>query len=184
MDERCDTKKASAASFASPSRRSMPIFVLMIKAELETVGKFWASEEHVWELDVQQSAGAEIRQGVQIDPDEQVEIPNSNNATANFLLKWPGDRNQSYAKVVKLPTLRPQTADDTAMVPFAAFECRGMEPVRWIPTGPYCVESPAGVLYEEVGFRDNEDWCEYDDKSGESMMINKDIEHKFVLHRG
>ena len=64
----------------------MPIFVLMIKAELENVGKFWASEEHVWELDVQQSAGAEIRQGVQIDPDEQVEIPNSNNATANFLL--------------------------------------------------------------------------------------------------
>ena len=49
---------------------------------------------------------------------------------------------KGYIKKVELPQLiRAQTADDRKPVPIAAFECRGLEPKRWIPTGPYCVET-------------------------------------------
>mmetsp|Transcript_1946 Transcript_1946/g.2900 ORF Transcript_1946/g.2900 Transcript_1946/m.2900 type:complete len:81 (+) Transcript_1946:3-245(+) len=66
------------------------------------------------------------------------------------------------------------------MVPIAVFECRGLEPVRWTPTGPYCVQSEGGVEYNEVGFKDDEDWCEYDEKSETSLMVGKKIAHEFV----
>ena len=74
--------------------------------------------------------------------------------------------------------LAPQTADDTAMVPMFACECRGMEPCAWDPIGPYSVEAKGGTVYDEVGFRDGDDWCEYDEKSGESLTVGKDIKYE------
>ena len=161
-----------------------------MKAELEGVAKFWAPSDHVWNLDIKQGAGAEERHGVDVDPGDTLEVPHSKNATANFLIKFPGDKQHSYINVVELkpdkkgPVTRPQTADDTDMVAIAAFECRGCEPVSWNPTGGYCAETADGVLYDDVGFKDAEDWCEYDEKSGESMMIGHKIPHEFVLYRG
>ena len=168
----------------------MPIFVLYAKAEMENVAKFWVPEDHVWIFDVKQGAGAEERKNVEINPEEEQEVPNTKNTTANFMLRFDGDKQFSYLKVLKkeeLPKkldLRPQTADDTDMVPIFACECRGMEPVRWSPLGPYCAEGLTGTAFDEVGFRDDEDWCDYDEKSGESMTVNKDIKHEFRLHKG
>ena len=162
----------------------MPVFVLRAKANLEGVKRFWVPTQAVWDLDLQQSAGTETRQGVEVDPEAQVEIPNSKNALANLLIKWPGDKNYSYLKLVDVPKLvRQQVDEDTDLVPIAAFECRGLEPVRWNPTGGYCAEASSGVTYDSVGFRDGEDWCEYDEKSGESLFVGKDIEHVFEVHR-
>ena len=148
--------------------------MLQIKAELEGVASFRVPPESVLEIDVKQSAGDEERKGVQVDPEESHEVPNSKNATANFMVKFPGDKAPSTMSLVSLKGLpfRAQTADDTGMVPIAAFECRGMEPTKWHPTGYYVVEALSGTVYDEVGFKDGEDWCEYDEKSGESMMVS------------
>ena len=152
--------------------------MLQIKAELEGVASFCVPPESVLEIDVKQSAGDEERKGVQVDPEEIHEVPNSKNATANFMVKFPGDKAPSTMSLVSLKSLpfRAQTADDTGMVPIAAFECRGMEPTKWHPTGYYVVEALSGVVYDEVGFKDGEDWCEYDEKSGESMMVSHNVE--------
>ena len=152
--------------------------MLQIKAELEGVASFRVPPESVLEIDVKQSAGDEERKGVQVDPEEIHEVPNSKNATANFMVKFPGDKAPSTMSLVSLKGLpfRAQTADDTGMVPIAAFECRGMEPTKWHPTGYYVVEALSGVVYDEVGFKDGEDWCEYDEKSGESMMVSHNVE--------
>ena len=152
--------------------------MLQIKAELEGVASFRVPPESVLEIDVKQSAGDEERKGVQVDPEEIHEVPNSKNATANFMVKFPGDKAPSTMSLVSLKGLpfRAQTADDTGMVPIAAFECRGMEPTKWHPTGYYVVEALSGALYDEVGFKDGEDWCEYDEKSGESMMVSNNVE--------
>ena len=91
----------------------------------------------MWILDVKQAAGSEERKGVEVDPEETHEVPNSKNATANFLLKFPGDKAPSYMNIVQLKSLRRQKADDTGMVPIAAFECRGMEPTKWTPSTGY-----------------------------------------------
>ena len=102
------------------------------------------------------------------------------------LVKFDGDRAPSHLKIVDIKGLpmRAQTADDAGMVPWVAFECRGMEPIKWHPSGTYCAESNGGTVYEDVSFRDGEDWCEYDEKSEESMTIGQDIAHAFETHKG
>ena len=85
--------------------------------------------------------------------------------------------------VARLPILKQQTGEDTKMIPIAAFECRGLQPIKWNPTGPYCVETDGGTLFDDVGFRDNEDWCEYCEKGDASVLVNHEIPHEFKLHR-
>ena len=163
----------------------MPTFVLHAHAEMDNVAKFWVPKEHMWNLDVKQAAGGETREGVDVDPEEELEVPNAKNATANFMVKFPGDRQVSTLKVVELKHLKPcQTSEDVGGVPIAAFECRGLEPTKWNPTGPYSAESTKGTQYHEVGFKNGEDWCEYDEKSEESLTIEKDIKYEFVTWRG
>ena len=170
----------------------MPIFVLYVHADLEGVAKFWAPDDTTWNFDVKHGSGSETREGVVINPDEEQEVPETKNTTANFMLKFEGERKFSYLKVLKKGgegwpknlELKAQTPDDgEKMVPFFACECRGMEPVKWTPIGPYCVESEGGVVYNEVGFREGDDWCDYDEKSETSMSVGKDIKYEFKLHK-
>ena len=177
---------------ARPATDIMPIFVLYAHAEIEGVAKFYPHAEATWTFDVKQGAGDDVRKGVVIDPDEENEVPETKNTVCNFMVKFEGEKKFAYLKVLKpgepgFPknlTLRPQTADDgEAMVPIFACECRGMEPVAWTPTGPYCAESESGTVFNDVGFRDGDDWCEYDEKSGESMTVGKDIKYEFKLQR-
>ncbi|KAL1524005.1 hypothetical protein AB1Y20_018920 [Prymnesium parvum] len=162
----------------------MPTFVLWAKAELEGLSEFWAPDDHCWVLDVKQGGGAEERKGVVIDPDDWVELTNTKDAKANFVMKFDkGDKQQSYCTVTQIKGLtRHQTADDTGMVPLIAFECRGLEPVKWTPTGPYCAKAGSGTTWEDVDIR-TDDWCEYDEKGDAPVSVGKDIKYEFRLHR-
>ena len=163
-----------------------PIFLLRIKAELEGVAKFTVPTDHVFQLDVKESAGSEERKDVQVDPDEEQEVPNSKNATAQLIMKFGGKQHCTLKVVtteLKGDIIRAQTSEDTGMVPVAAFECRGMEPTKWTPTAGYIAESEAGVVYDDVNFKDGEDWCEYDEKSEESMTVGLEIQSEFRLHK-
>lgn len=163
----------------------MPILVLWARAEMEGIKRFTVPPDHVWELDIKEPTGSDVRHGVQVDPDEELEVPDaSHHSTANCIIKFKGAHAAGHMKMVKLPILRSQTSDDQEMVPIAAFECRGLEPVKWTPTGPYIVESEGGVVYEDVGFKDNEDWCEYDEKNGISMVLGRAVQHEFRTYRG
>ena len=64
----------------------MPIFVLYAKAELEGVVRLtYPFPSCQWKFDVQQSAGTESREGVIIDPEEEIELAETRNGTANFV---------------------------------------------------------------------------------------------------
>jgi len=168
----------------------MPIYVLFAKAELEGVSKFWVPEDTDWIFDVKHGSSDEARAGVRVDPDEESEVPNTKNTTAHFMLKWEGEKQFSYLKVLKPGgegwpknlTLTEVTPDEKE-VPIFACECRGLEPVTWHPLGPYKAESSSGTVYDEVGFKEDEDWCEYDEKADESMTVGKTIKHEFRLHK-
>ena len=95
---------------------------------------------------------------------------------SSFRSRWPGST----------PVVRAFTSEDTVAVPIAAFECRGLEPIGWTPTGPYVVRTEGGVAYT-VGAEGEdlaEDWCDYDEKSGESVSVDASIQFEFRLHRG
>lgn len=64
----------------------MPIFVLYAKAEMEGVTRLtFPYPTCQWKFDVQQSAGSETREGVVIDPEEEIELAETRNGTANFV---------------------------------------------------------------------------------------------------
>ncbi|KAL3894638.1 MAG: hypothetical protein SGPRY_013755, partial [Prymnesium sp.] len=158
----------------------MPTFVLWARAEIEGLAEFWAPADHCWLLDVKQSAGSEERKGVVINPEEWVELANTKDAKANFAMKFDrSERQQSYCTVVQIKGLtRSQTSDDMGMVPIIAFECRGLEPVRWTPTGPYGARAASGTTWEDIDL-ETDDWCDYDEKSEEPVAVSKSIQYEF-----
>jgi len=171
----------------------MPIFVLWAHTEMEGVASLSVPETSTWTFNVQRSAGSEVREGVVIDPEEEFDVPNTKNTTANFMLKFEGDTKFSYLKVLspgqegwpkKGLTLKALTPEDgEALVPIFACECRGMEPVGWTPIGPYVAVAESGNMFDEVGFREGDDWCDYDEKGEASMSVSKDFRYEFRLHK-
>jgi len=163
----------------------MVVIVLKMKADLEGVEKLVFPPDHEWVLDVQQSNGTEIRKGITISSSEECEIQGSR-GTANFVLKWEGAKAQSSMSIytpsrsgpLKGVTLGEYTsAHSGTFQPIAAFECRGLEPISWQPTGGYIVENEKGGKHEGVDLSSKE-WVDYDSENDLSVQI---FDLEFVL---
>ena len=76
----------------------MPTFVLFIKAELENVAKLIPSNNVLWKFDVV-NAASERKEGITVSASEEIELHGSR-GTANFVMKWQGDKHESYIKIV------------------------------------------------------------------------------------
>nr|CEL68361.1 TPA: C1orf123, related [Neospora caninum Liverpool] len=159
----------------------MVVIVLRMKAELENVESVEIPAGHTWVLDVKQPAGEDVRERVTVSESETQEIPNSR-GTANFLVRWDGSKQTSTLNVqdVKNVTRRTYTAEDSGkFVPVVAFECRGVEPVKWYPADGYVVKS------KKATFRDvelSEDWVDYDQDANLSVGIYN-VEWEFQVLR-
>lgn len=130
----------------------------------------------------------QVRSPVPLSPaTPRVHAPSTHTHTRARTFRFEGDTKPAHLTCVK-PKGVVFGRQSTSMGPsewvnWAAFECRGLEPVRWHPTGPYCVQVEGGALYEEMGFTNDEDWCEYDEKTEASLCIGKDVAYEFVLHK-
>ena len=159
----------------------MVVFVLYVKAELENIASIKLKEDVRWCMDVKQANSDEIREGVFVSAAEEHELTGSR-GTANFVLKWPGSKKESYINVqeVKNLTRFVTGADSGQFVPIVGFECRGLEPIKWHPREDFIVESEGGALFEEVDLSD--DWADYDEENDLSVCI-QEIESKFEVHK-
>ena len=63
---------------------------------------------------------------------------------------------------------------------FAAFDCRGVEPIKWHPMDPLACKSTEGKSFEVDLSED--DWYDYDDENDLSVGITN-LEHEFQVHR-
>ena len=104
------------------------------------------------------------------------------------VIKFPGDKKQSHLKFIdpsdkelekKKIKIRSQTADDTEMVPILAMDCRGLDPIKWHPTGKYEAEAESGVTFDSDILDEGDDWCEYDEKSETSLTVGHQIQYEF-----
>ena len=126
---------------------------------------------------LQQSGGTEVREGVYISSEETAEIEGSR-GEAHLVMKFPGGTKQcSMSVVAPRGKTRAVTEDDADFVPMVAFECRGMEPVKWSPKDGLCCRSTGGRKYTDVDLSEGE-WFEYDDENDLSVSI-QNIEHEF-----
>ena len=62
-----------------------------------------------------------------------------------------------------------------------AFECRGVEPVKWTPIEPLSCVSTEGNRFDDVDLSED-DWADYDDENDLSVSISE-LEHRFETYK-
>ncbi len=67
---------------------------------------------------------------------------------------------QSYLKMidVKGVTGVSQVSENDTWTVLFALECRGLEPVQWIPKGDFSVTTSGGTVFESVEFDEDGVW--------------------------
>ena len=69
--------------------------MLEVKADLDNLEKLCFPPDHFWTFDIQRSDGDEVRERITVQKDDAIEIPNTKNATCNFMVKWEDARQYS-----------------------------------------------------------------------------------------
>mmetsp|Transcript_2264 Transcript_2264/g.3222 ORF Transcript_2264/g.3222 Transcript_2264/m.3222 type:complete len:162 (-) Transcript_2264:11-496(-) len=157
----------------------MPIYVLLVKVELEGVSSLVTVENSPWILDIRSSKDPEqIREGVYISRGDDVEVEGSK-GKANFAVKFKGSNSKSTCSVIDIKnyTQKEISAKDSGkFVPIAAFECRGLEIISWHPSTDFIATSEGGFCFGEIDLSEG-DWCEYDEENDISVTVT-DLEFK------
>mmetsp|Transcript_41155 Transcript_41155/g.53081 ORF Transcript_41155/g.53081 Transcript_41155/m.53081 type:complete len:113 (+) Transcript_41155:249-587(+) len=108
---------------------------------------------------------------------------NGSRGTANFIKKWDGEQSQSYLKMVNVKKVTGATeitaADNDSWVVLFAIECRGLEPVEWMPKLDFQVKSTGGVKFDEVDIEDGL-WADYDAENDMPVSI-QELTHEFFV---
>jgi hypothetical protein len=162
----------------------MPIIALYVKADLENIASFKPPEDHLWRLDIQNSAGGELRENVMLDPSEEMDLKGSK-GTANLIMK-DGNREHSMSVVEVKGLVKPLTPDASGdgWVPIVAFECRGIEPIKWHPTDGYEIVSTGGTAFDDVDLAEDPTmWADYCAKLGEPVSMSN-LEWRFDILKG
>ena len=73
----------------------MPVLILQVKMEIEGVEKICWPEDYYWCMDVKKSNGDDVRERITVCKTDKEEIPNTKNATCNFMMKWEDDKQFS-----------------------------------------------------------------------------------------
>ena len=146
----------------------MVVLVLNVNAKLQGVSKFSIPLDESLLLDVKEGAGPEVRENIEVGQEE-------------VCIKL-GDTVCSIVRVPLEGVVRAHTDEDCRlgrMAPVAAFQCDGLEPTRWHPTATYLAETEQGVAHEVSFTKGN--WSAYDEGSEQTLTIDRDIPHEFVL---
>ena len=157
---------------------SMPYFALYFKANMENIQEVLFPVDHCWKIDFACPDLGSVRENVSICVLDEVDTSDGR-GTCNLLLKLDGSRAAQVSLTeVKKVTSRVYTAEMSgSFQPIIAFDCRGVEPIKWRPTGYYNATSSSGGIFEEVDLSEG-DWFEYDEAGQFSVGVN-DIEWRF-----
>lgn len=70
-------------------------------------------------------------------------------------------------------SLRPYTADDNgAYKPLIEMDCRGCEPTTFVPLSDFtCRNVDSNQPFTEVDFSEENEWADYDEKSGQTVGV-------------
>merc|ERR1711934_463972 len=176
------------------SRVIMSHIALFVKADVDGIEAFAPCEDHVWCIDVKNSQGEEFRTEVMVDPTNEEDLEGSK-GTCNFQLKWEGSRKASYMNFVSNKNVKAEytawvfaritqclqavdSDDSGCWVPIVAWECRGLEPVKWHPQGNFTARGTTGTSFDDVDLSNPDGWDDYDDDAQVPTMI-MELEWKF-----
>ncbi|CAD7952536.1 unnamed protein product [Amoebophrya sp. A25] len=163
------------------------IIMLQVKADLENLDKLIFPEDHYWTMDIKNSQAEEFRKRITVNRADKNEIPNTKNATANFLVKWEDAKQWSTISVAEVTrsgplkgkTLNGEYTNSGNWQDVIAFECKGAEPVKYHATEGYTVVTQKGEHIPDVELTEGEDWCGYDQAIQDSIGVYN-FEARFV----
>lgn len=91
---------------------------------------------------------------------------------ANFIVKFKGHSSQSYIKMVDIKGVDGNyTADQSGTwVTILAFECRGLDILRWKPEIDFVAVSASGNAFENVDLSSG-DWAEFEEEGNLSISV-------------
>ena len=150
----------------------MPTFVLQLSCELEGVASIAPrGEDMQYTVNFQQSGGSEVKEGVVVSMDEQVD-PGNGSDMCHAVLRWGGKTTSSITLMQIDGVTRDVSADDSGSpVPLIAMECRGCEPIAWSVGDGWKVTLTSGQTFEDVNL--SEDWTEFDEGTNEPVMVTE-----------
>eukprot|EP00656_Telonema_subtile_P008792 TRINITY_DN1410_c0_g1_i3.p1 TRINITY_DN1410_c0_g1~~TRINITY_DN1410_c0_g1_i3.p1 ORF type:complete len:122 (+),score=36.64 TRINITY_DN1410_c0_g1_i3:167-532(+) len=107
-----------------------------------------------------------------VDPSEEEELEGGK-SSCNFHLKWEGAKKAAYCSFANPKCLKSQyTAEDSGTwVPIAAWDCRGLEPVKWHPQGNFTAEGTTGCEFEDINLGDEDGFADYDEDADMPVSI-------------
>lgn len=154
----------------SPKHLNMPKYQIEWKAELSNVTDLRPlNEDFEWSFKVMCTKCHEVSEKpVTFKSTDQIEIPNSR-GVSNFVMKckWC---NSLGTMDIEEKTLQPYLAESVGFQPLVVIEGRGWEPVEWLPLGKFgCSGQNSSTIFGDIPLDD--DWCDYDEKAGESVEI-------------
>ena len=132
----------------------------------------------------------ETRENVTINVNELFELENEHVGSTHYAMRWEGDKKYATLRIMdnsekalagkkKAPSNAPKAITESGeWTNVLAVETRGIEPTGWVMgMDEFTVVSNGGTTYtEEIDFSD--EWCEYCEKSEESVGISK-IEYRW-----
>ena len=145
----------------------MPEYHLSIKADLENIAQLMPLEDNLWKFDVESQSG-ERREGITFSRSDEMEMEGSK-GTAHFIMKWPGEHNQTTIKIVPIKKVDGSYKESGKWIKILALECRGITPIKWIPSVDFSATTTGGFVFGEVDLSD--DWAEYDEENDESVSV-------------
>ncbi len=115
--------------------------------------------------------GCDTKEGVTISKGDVMELEGSR-GDANFIMKWPGNKQQAYIKIVDIKGVTGNYTEDNAgkWVTVLGLECRGIVPIAWKVGRDFIAESSGGHFFEDVDLGDG-DWAEYDEENDASVSV-------------
>ena len=149
----------------------MVVQIVSLKCELDNIESLSVPADHEWVFDIRLTASDEVRTGVKVSTENEVEIPNSRGNT-NLVIKV-GKNIYATITVEDAPKIvkKEVSLDDSGKrIPLFAVDCRGCEIVAWHPTGYYSAVSVNGTRFDHVDLSEKE-WYDVDTETNEPVSI-------------
>ena len=157
----------------------MPLYHLKLKIELENIECIQKIPNNLWKFDINSLAG-DTKEGITISEEDVLEL-DSSKGDANFVMKWSGSNQQAYIKIIKNKLIHDKytcnNSNSGSFVNILGLECRNLEISKWHPSIDFIAygkEDSNGdaTVFDEVDLSDLDDgWCDYDEKTNESVSI-------------
>eukprot|EP01060_Flectonema_neradi_P028070 TRINITY_DN37773_c0_g1_i1.p1 TRINITY_DN37773_c0_g1~~TRINITY_DN37773_c0_g1_i1.p1 ORF type:complete len:173 (+),score=32.39 TRINITY_DN37773_c0_g1_i1:45-521(+) len=149
----------------------MPKFQLCFKAQMEGIEKLTLPSDYRFNIDCQHPSSGEPHNNLWVSIEEELEIPGSR-GTCNVLVKVGDKRHGTIKMDFNGFTYTSEMSGKFA--PVATFECRDLEPTKWIIQADDWVAygQDEKAKFDDIQIEENA-WFDYDDEVGQEVSMQE-----------